>query len=78
MFLFFIHQIIIQQLKDKLESTKQQIENKTTDIKINSEQLKELKSQLTDLIDSCEKLYLEYDVQRIQVGFIFTAGAIFM
>ncbi|XP_053697449.1 intersectin-1 isoform X2 [Sabethes cyaneus] len=60
-------QIIIQQLKDKLENTKQQIENKTTDIKINSEQLKELKSQLTDLIDSCEKLYLEYDVQRIQI-----------
>ncbi|XP_055540623.1 intersectin-1 isoform X2 [Wyeomyia smithii] len=60
-------QIIIQQLKDKLENTKQHIENKTTDIKINSEQLKELKSQLTDLIDSCEKLYLEYDVQRIQI-----------
>ncbi|XP_058446969.1 intersectin-1 isoform X2 [Malaya genurostris] len=60
-------QIIIQQLKDKLENTKQQIENKTTDIKINSDQLQELKSQLTDLIDSCEKLYLEYDMQRIQI-----------
>ncbi|XP_058819494.1 intersectin-1 isoform X2 [Topomyia yanbarensis] len=60
-------QIIIQQLKGKLENTKQQIENKTTDIKINSEQLEGLKSQLTDLIDSCEKLYLEYDMQRIQI-----------
>lgn len=60
-------QIIIQQLKDKLENTKQQIENKTTDIDINSKQLTELKSQLTDLIDSCEKLYMEYDMQRIQV-----------
>ncbi|EAT47411.1 AAEL001473-PA [Aedes aegypti] len=60
-------QIIIQQLKDKLENTKQQIENKTTDIDINSKQLTELKSQLTDLIDSCEKLYMEYDMQRIQI-----------
>lgn len=60
-------QIIIQQLKDKLENTKQQIENKTTDIELNSKHLVELKSQLTDLIDSCEKLYHEYDVQRIQI-----------
>ncbi|XP_055600986.1 intersectin-1 isoform X2 [Uranotaenia lowii] len=60
-------QLIIQQLKDKLENTKEQMENKSTDIKINSEQLSELKSQLTDLIDSCEKLYLEYDMQRIQI-----------
>lgn len=60
-------QIIIQQLKDKLENTKQQIEHKSTDIDINSKQLTELKSQLTDLIDSCEKLYMEYDMQRIQI-----------
>uniref|UniRef100_A0A1Q3FUF4 Putative endocytic adaptor protein intersectin n=2 Tax=Culex tarsalis TaxID=7177 RepID=A0A1Q3FUF4_CULTA len=60
-------QIIIQQLKDKLENTKQQIENKTTDIELNGKHLVELKSQLTDLIDSCEKLYHEYDVQRIQI-----------
>uniref|UniRef100_A0A8D8PL38 Intersectin-2 n=2 Tax=Culex pipiens TaxID=7175 RepID=A0A8D8PL38_CULPI len=60
-------QIIIQQLKDKLENTKQQIENKTTDIELNSKHLVELKSQLTDLIDSCEKLYHEYDMQRIQI-----------
>uniref|UniRef100_A0A182VSJ4 Dynamin-associated protein n=1 Tax=Anopheles minimus TaxID=112268 RepID=A0A182VSJ4_9DIPT len=60
-------QIVIQQLKDKLENTKQQIENKTTDINLNSDQLIELKSQLTDLIDACEKLYGEYDMQRIQI-----------
>ncbi|XP_035917377.1 intersectin-1 isoform X1 [Anopheles stephensi] len=60
-------QIIIQQLKDKLENTKQQIENKTTDINLNRDQLIELKSQLTDLIDACEKLYGEYDMQRIQI-----------
>ncbi|KFB42982.1 AGAP009037-PA-like protein [Anopheles sinensis] len=60
-------QIVIQQLKDKLENTKQQIENKTTDISLNREQLTELKSQLTNLIDSCEKLYGEYDLQRIQI-----------
>uniref|UniRef100_A0A182P2W3 Dynamin-associated protein n=1 Tax=Anopheles epiroticus TaxID=199890 RepID=A0A182P2W3_9DIPT len=60
-------QIVIQQLKDKLENTKQQIENKTTDINLNREQLVELKSQLTDLIDACEKLYGEYDMQRIQI-----------
>lgn len=60
-------QIIIQQLKDKLENTKQQIENKTTDIELNSKHLVEIKSQLTDLIDSCEKLYVEYDMQRIQI-----------
>uniref|UniRef100_A0A182K8X0 Dynamin-associated protein n=1 Tax=Anopheles christyi TaxID=43041 RepID=A0A182K8X0_9DIPT len=60
-------QIVIQQLKDKLENTKQQIENKTTDINLNGEQLVELKSQLTDLIDACEQLYGEYDMQRIQI-----------
>ncbi|XP_052894252.1 intersectin-1 [Anopheles moucheti] len=60
-------QIVIQQLKDKLENTKQQIENKSTDINLNSDQLIELKSQLTDLIDACEKLYGEYDMQRIQI-----------
>ncbi|XP_053661736.1 intersectin-1 [Anopheles marshallii] len=60
-------QIVIQQLKDKLENTKQQIENKSTDINLNSDQLIDLKSQLTDLIDACEKLYGEYDMQRIQI-----------
>lgn len=55
-------------MKDKLENTKQQIENKTTDIELNSKHLVELKSQLTDLIDSCEKLYHEYDMQRIQAS----------
>ncbi|XP_049549099.1 intersectin-1 isoform X1 [Anopheles darlingi] len=60
-------QIVIQQLKDKLENTKQQIENKSTDINLNREQLTELKAQLTGLIDSCEKLYGEYDMQRIQI-----------
>ncbi|EAA14777.5 AGAP009037-PA [Anopheles gambiae str. PEST] len=60
-------QIVIQQLKDKLENTKQQIENKTTDINLNRDQLVELKSQLTDLIDACEQLYGEYDMQRIQI-----------
>ncbi|XP_058062545.1 intersectin-1 [Anopheles bellator] len=60
-------QIVIQQLKDKLENTKQQIDSKSSDINLNREQLTELKSQLTGLIDSCEKLYGEYDMQRIQI-----------
>ena len=64
---FSSKQIIIKQLKDKLEDIREQINAKQSDIDSNKEQLTELKKELSELIDACDTLYNEYDVQRIQV-----------
>lgn len=66
---FFLHffQIILKQLKDKLEDTKDQITIKSSESKTNETQLFDLKSQLQELINSCEELYNYYDTQRNQV-----------
>lgn len=60
-------QILINQLKGKISNTKQELEAKNTDISSNTAQLSDLKMTLTDLIDTCETIYSEYDVQRIQI-----------
>lgn len=60
-------QILINQLKGKISNTKQELAAKNTDITSNAEQLSDLKVTLTDLIDTCETIYSEYDVQRIQI-----------
>lgn len=60
-------QLILKQLKDKLENTKEQIETKMGDITGNTDQLTDVKSQLTELINSCEELYSVYEMQRNQV-----------
>lgn len=60
-------QIIINQLKGKIETTKQELAEKSTDCTTNGEQLTELKTTLADLIATCEQLYGEYDVQRCQI-----------
>jgi intersectin len=54
-------------LQDKLDNMKAEIEAKTTDITTNTEQLTEIKDDLAALIKSCEDLYNDYDMQRIQV-----------
>lgn len=64
---FSNRQIMINQLKDKLENTKQQMEAKSEDIVSHATELTDLKSQLTDLITTCEDLYSIYEVQRSQV-----------
>ncbi|XP_063699833.1 intersectin-2 [Culicoides brevitarsis] len=60
-------QILIKQLKDKLEDIREQINTKQSDIDSNKEQLTELKKELSELITACETLYNEYDVERIQI-----------
>lgn len=60
-------QIIINQLKGKIETTKQELAEKSADCTTNGEQLTELKTTLSDLIAACEQLYGEYDVQRCQI-----------
>lgn len=64
---FSNRQIMINQLKDKLENTRQQMEAKSEDIVSHGTELTDLKSQLTDLIATCEDLYSIYEVQRSQV-----------
>lgn len=60
-------QLIIKQLRDKLENTKEQIIDKNSDIETNDKQANDIKLQLTELINSCEELYGIYEVQRTQV-----------
>lgn len=60
-------QIHINQLKGKLESTKEELAAKQADCATNDEQMIELKSQLKELIDTCEEIYTDYDQQRIQL-----------
>lgn len=60
-------QIHINQLKGKLDTTKEELATKQTDCTTNDEQLIELKSQLKELIDTCEDIYTDYDQQRTQI-----------
>lgn len=69
---FSSKQIIIKQIKDKLEDIREQINAKQSDIDSNKEQLTELKKELSELIDACDTLYNDYDVQRIQVCLFYT------
>lgn len=60
-------QLLINQLKGKVESAKEEIALKQTDVNVNSSQLSELKSQLQILIETCEEIYLNYNTQRNQL-----------
>lgn len=60
-------QIHINQLKGKLETTKEELTTKQADCTTNDEQLVELKSQLKELVDTCEEIYTDYDQNRIQL-----------
>nr|NP_001246118.1 dynamin associated protein 160, isoform D [Drosophila melanogaster]AFH03792.1 dynamin associated protein 160, isoform D [Drosophila melanogaster] len=64
----FAHkQLIINQIKDKVENISKEIESKKEDINTNDVQMSELKAELSALITKCEDLYKEYDVQRTSV-----------
>lgn len=60
-------QIVLKQLRDKLENTKQQIDEKLLDNTAHEDELNTVKSQLSELVNSCEELYSVYETQRIQI-----------
>lgn len=61
-------QMHINQLRGKLESAKEEIDSKQSDVTVNSQQLSELKSQLKTLIETCEDIYSDYNTQRNQLN----------
>ncbi|XP_051858891.1 intersectin-1 isoform X3 [Drosophila albomicans] len=64
----FAHkQLLIKQIKDKVENIKQEIESKKEDLNSNDVTMQELKAELSALITKCEQLYKEYDVERTSV-----------
>ncbi|XP_018798464.1 PREDICTED: intersectin-1 isoform X3 [Bactrocera latifrons] len=60
-------QLLIKQLKDKVENIRKEIESKKEDINSNDIQVAEVKGELSTLISKCEELYADYDTQRTQV-----------
>ncbi|XP_067624035.1 intersectin-1 isoform X2 [Eurosta solidaginis] len=60
-------QLIIKQLKDKVENIRKEIDSKKEDINSNDVQVTEVKAELSALITKCEELYADYDTQRTQV-----------
>lgn len=65
--IFSNKQMNINQLKGKLDSTKEAVESKEGDVVAHTEELAGLRSQLKELIDKCEDIYGSYDTQRQQV-----------
>lgn len=61
-------QIVINQLKDKVENIKKEVEEKSGDINSHTETKTEARNELNELITNCEQLYSEYDIVRIQVS----------
>lgn len=64
---FAAKQLNINQLRDKVQNIKEDVEPKETDVNANTEQLTELKTQLKGLLDNCEEIYALYDTHRNQV-----------
>ncbi|XP_013099385.1 intersectin-1 isoform X2 [Stomoxys calcitrans] len=60
-------QLIIKQLKDKVENIRSEMESKKEDINSHDLQVTEVKGELSDLINKCEELYADYDKQRTQI-----------
>ncbi|XP_034474996.1 intersectin-1-like isoform X2 [Drosophila innubila] len=64
----FAHkQLLIKQIKDKVENIRKEIESKKEDLNSNDVTMQELKAELSALITKCEDLYKEYDVERTSV-----------
>ncbi|XP_030380482.1 intersectin-1 isoform X2 [Scaptodrosophila lebanonensis] len=64
----FAHkQLLIKQIKDKVDNIRSEIESKKEDINSNDVQMAEVKGELSALITKCEELYKEYDVERTSV-----------
>lgn len=64
---FAAKQMNINQLRDKVQNIKEEVEPKEVDVNANVEQLNELKATLKTLIDGCDEQYAEYDSLRNQV-----------
>lgn len=60
-------QIAIKQMRDKAEDIKSELVEKRQDFETHAAQKKETKQELENLIATCEGLYNDYDVVRIQV-----------
>lgn len=60
-------EIIIKNLKEKIEEMQSQITNKMSDIENNNSQLNDLRSQLSKLVSECDSLYNIYDEKRGKV-----------
>ncbi|XP_037882780.1 intersectin-1 isoform X1 [Glossina fuscipes] len=60
-------QLIIKQLKDKVENIRKEIESKKEDINSHDLTVTEVKGELGALINKCEELYSDYDAQRTHV-----------
>ena len=58
-------------MRDKLENMKSEVETKNSDITTNKEQLDMIREQFSNLLSTCEEVYNDYDVKRIQVNIIF-------
>lgn len=65
--IFASKQLKINQLRDKLQNLKEDVEPKEADVNANTEQLNELKAQLKTLLDDCEEIYTDYVTHRNQV-----------
>ncbi|XP_064546489.1 intersectin-1 isoform X3 [Drosophila montana] len=64
----FAHkQLLIKQIKDKVVNIEKEIESKKEDLNSNDVTMQELKAELAALINKCEDLYKEYDVERTAV-----------
>lgn len=50
-----------------MENIRSEIDSKKEDINSHDSKVNEVKSELTELIEKCEKLYADYDQQRTQV-----------
>lgn len=57
-------QMLINQLKGKVDISREEITSKQSDVTVNSNQLSELKIQLTTLIENSEDIYSNYKSQR--------------
>lgn len=65
--IFATKQLNINQLRGKVQTLKEDIEPKESDVNANTEQLTELKGQLKTLLNDCEDIYSQYDSHRNQV-----------
>lgn len=60
-------EIIIKNLREKIEDLQKDINNKMSDIENNNSQLNDLRSQLSKLVSDCESLYNVYTEKKDKV-----------
>ncbi|XP_049819968.1 intersectin-1 isoform X3 [Aethina tumida] len=60
-------EITIKNLREKIEDMQNQIDGKLADIENNNSQLTDLRTQMTTLVEECEKLYGVYETKKTKV-----------